>query len=77
MFQVHAAGTNGGVILYTKLSRGHLISFFTKLLKCSSGKASGSVSAEFVELIMHQTRVDAEHRSYSPRATGPIHDRAH
>lgn len=33
VFQVHAAGSDGGVVLRRKLSRGHVIAFFRDLPK--------------------------------------------
>ena len=35
VFQVHAAGSDGGVVLRRKLSRGQVITFFTELPKCT------------------------------------------
>jgi len=35
VFQVHAAGSNGAIVLRRKLSRGQVITFFTKLPKCT------------------------------------------
>jgi hypothetical protein len=35
VFQVHAAGSDGGVVLRRKLSRGPVIPFFTELPKCT------------------------------------------
>lgn len=35
VFQVHAAGADGGVVLRRKLSRGQVVTFFTELPKCT------------------------------------------
>ena len=35
VFEVHAAGSDGAVVLRRKLSRGQILAFFTELPKCT------------------------------------------